>query len=168
VADPFRILVTGSRTWTDEHTIWTALEDAIEQAYNQGHREYVVVHGGATGADTIAAGFCENQAGWYSDYANQTLAEEPHPADWATCSSPRCTPEHRKVRRDRTTYCPAAGPQRDADMVDAGADLCLAFIDPCTKPGCRKIQPHGSHGASHTADLAEKAGIPTRRFPERR
>jgi hypothetical protein len=51
-------------------------------------------------------------------------------------------------------------------MVAAGADLCLAFIDPCTKQGCRKIQPHGSHGASHTADLAEKAGIPTRRFPE--
>jgi hypothetical protein len=37
-------------------------------------------------------------------------------------------------------------------MVNLGADLVLAFIR------------NGSRGASHTADLAEQAGIETRRF----
>jgi hypothetical protein len=59
---------------------------------------------------------------------------------------------------------PAAGPRRNAHMIRLGADLCLAFIGPCTSGRCRRADRHPSHGASGTAQLARAAGITVRRW----
>jgi hypothetical protein len=90
-----RLLVTGSRDWTNERAIYEALEAAVDGP------DWVIVHGAARGADTIA-----------DLWAKMTGYEvEPHPADWG---------RHGK----------AAGPIRNQEMVALGADLCLAFPVP--------------------------------------
>ncbi|QBJ94464.1 DUF2493 domain-containing protein (plasmid) [Streptomyces seoulensis] len=122
---PYRVLVTGSRTWTDVGAVQRALARAAEGV--PAGRELVVVHGDCPrGADAMA-----------DLWARQCGATiERHAADW----------------RPNGVFDRAAGPRRNARMVSLGADLCLAFIR------------DGSRGATHCADLAEKAGIPVRRY----
>jgi hypothetical protein len=92
-----RILVTGSRAWTDEPTIEATLrrEGQRLQAHPQG---CVVVHGGARGADAIA----DRVARRYG------CSVEVVPADWER-------------------YGKAAGAIRNAEMVRRGAVVCLGF-----------------------------------------
>ena len=131
---PYRVLVTGSRDWTDGPTIWRALADTLRPI--PINRETVIVHGACpTGADYQA----DEWGRGFGATIEQHRAEDHGP--W-----------------------PAAGPRRNAHMVSLGADVCLAFIGPCTSPRCRRPDPHPSHGASGCADLAEQAGIPTRRW----
>jgi hypothetical protein len=128
-----RILITGSRGWKDRAAIHLTLTEAVG-LHGPGYPVTVVSGACPMGADRL----CEEEAernGW---------TVERHPADWDA--------------RGRS-----AGFRRNKHMVDLGADLCLAFISDCTSPRCDKPQPHLSHGASHTADLAEKAGITVRR-----
>ncbi|MGC5013150.1 bifunctional DNA primase/polymerase [Streptosporangium sp. DT93] len=113
-----RILLTGSRTWTNTPTIRAAL------AEHWGDGNAVLITGACPrGADAIAETIWRQQSGHV----------ERHPANWET---------HGK----------RAGILRNADMVALGADVCLAFI--------RDASP----GATHAAALAERAGIPVRRY----
>jgi len=111
-----RVLVTESRDWTDTTTITAVLRRWAAPGI-------VLVHGGARGADRIAAAIWR---AW-------GLPVEEHRADW-----------------DR--HGRSAGYVRNAHMIAAGATVCLAFI-----------QDH-SRGATHCADTAETAGIPTHRY----
>lgn len=136
--DWYRVLVTGSRDWAHICAIADALDQVIAEV---SPRPVLVVHGACpTGADRQA----EHYVRWLK--SKECLIDvERHPAEnfglW-----PRC------------------GPIRNRHMVDLGAGVCLAFIGPCTSSRCRRPDPHPSHGASGCASLAEKAGIPTRRF----
>ncbi|MCK2219737.1 DUF2493 domain-containing protein [Actinomadura sp. ATCC 31491] len=147
----YRILITGSRTWSDESAIWDAITDAIDQAAARGEREFVVVHGHCPrGADAIADFYCEDQAGW-RDNMGQALAVERHPAAWASCG-PNCRDSHRRPGRHGTTYCRYAGHARNQAMVNLGADVCLAFIK------------NRSRGATDCARRARAAGIPVKEW----
>lgn len=110
-----RILVTGSREWTD----FAVIVEALREWKAPGA---VLVEGGARGADRLAAMIWR---AW-------GLTVEEHPADW-----------DRHGRR--------AGYRRNQQMIAAGADVCLAFI------------LDDSRGATHCANAAEAAGMPTRR-----
>ena len=90
-------------------------------------RDVTVVHGGARGADELA------------DRAARDLGflVEEHPADWA---------KHGK----------AAGFIRNQEMVNAGADICLAFL----KSGA------ANRGTKDCIGRAEAAGIPVRRIED--
>jgi|SRR5699024_8720881 len=92
-----RLLVTGSRNWTDRETI----RDELSRAWKHlgASEDTILVHGACpSGADAIAD---QVWRGW-------GLPVEAHPAQW------------RKHGR-------RAGPIRNTEMVRAGADLVLAF-----------------------------------------
>lgn len=136
--EPFRILITGSRTWQDKDFIWSVLDLVAAEL-----GDVTIVHGACPeGADAMAQGWVRHQL---VSGGGVVVRAERHPADW----------QH---------HGRAAGFRRNEEMVRLGADLCLAFLAECTKDGCPKPEPHGLHGASHCADLAERAGIETRRF----
>lgn len=147
---PFRVLVTGSRDWTDQHAVWAALADAANTV--PADRELVIVHGACpTGADNIAHR-------WAVSYG---AIVDAHLPNWDACA-PTCPtrPDHRRWRKHNdihhpgalATYCPGAGPRRNRLMVSLGADVCLAFPDP--------VGP--SYGTRGCMRLAEAAGLRVR------
>lgn len=93
-----RLLVTGSRNWTDRAVMWHALRNAWHELTGQGFEHVVLVHGAARGADSLAA----------QVWSAAGLTVETHPADW-------------------DGHGLEAGPIRNTHMVGLGAELCLAF-----------------------------------------
>ena len=116
----YRILVTGSRDWTDtatiRHTLFTVWQEA-----------------GSPAMTTLVSGGCPTGADAYAEVVGHGFgwAVERHLAQWD---------KHGK----------AAGPIRNKEMVDAGADVCVAFPNP------------GSRGTANCMKLAKAAGIPVR------
>lgn len=123
-----RVLVTGSRDWPNDDSIEGVLKGLLTELVlsNEFDTGITLVHGGCpTGADKIAHDYFAG----LSDMLPTLYMIEVHRADW-------------KAHGKR------AGFIRNKEMVDMGANLCVAFI---------KDQ---SRGASMTLDLAQKAGIP--------
>lgn len=119
-----RILITGTRSFDRIEQNIAYMQERISAAciaFGEGDEELVLVHGGARGVDTVAA-----------DAAHRLgLVLERYSAHW-------------------DVYGKAAGVIRNQEMVDAGADVCLAF--PSSEAPSR--------GTRDCIDRAKRAGIP--------
>ena len=125
-----KILITGSRDWTDREKIAKALTELTRTA-SMYKGSVVVIEGGAAGADRL----CRLEArsrGWH------TATVE---ALWGH-------------------YGKSAGHIRNDVMVSLEPHICGAFIRPCIKKDCPVPVPHDSHGVSDCIDRVKAAGIP--------
>lgn len=115
-----RVLITGSRDWTDQFLIQYALDYIDHKARTASFPvACTLVVGKCRGADQIGEEIAR-RLGWEID---------PFPANWSQHGA-------------------AAGPLRNQEMVDSGADVCVAF-------------PLGaSRGTRDCIARARAAGIP--------
>lgn len=126
-----RIIVTGSRQWTDAQAIDDAFEYVARHFPDTPVVTWTVVHGDCpTGADQM----CNTWAVVHG------ATPEPHPANWGNGRH--------------------AGFDRNQEMVDLTADFALGFAMPCDKRGCRKPKPHTSHGTHDCLERIVGAHIP--------
>lgn len=119
-----RILFTGSRYLNDPKPILRALEELMGPGTSSSG--WTFIHGAAAGADALVDRIAK------TDWAG--VAVERWPANWAE-------------------YGRGAGPIRNQQMVDMGAECCLAFPDPM------------SVGTWDCIRRAAAAGIKTRIYP---
>lgn len=115
-----RILVTGSRDWDDADTIYRAFYNYLNEDDIDQSTTVLVSGACPSGADALAE----------SLFKSWGIAVERHPAEW-------------------DVFGKKAGMIRNQEMVDLGADVCIAFIK------------NSSPGASHAALMAKLAGIQT-------
>lgn len=102
-----RVLVTGSRQMLDQARVYRELDDLFAMAMEDGDAEFIVVHGAAPGADSLAGQ-------WVFDRRHNGPVHpqvEVHAAEW-------------------NRYGKLAGGIRNAKMVGLGATVVLAFFQP--------------------------------------
>lgn len=124
-----RVIVTGSRYWRDRDLVFAVLDDLLRPFEDNCGDRLVVRHGdNYRGADAHAHQWCRRMI-----QAGRPVVEDPMPADWDLLG-------------------PAAGMIRNKKMVDAGAELVIAFPLPDGK---------GTQGCMR---YAATKGIPVRNY----
>lgn len=148
------ILLAGARELTEPGIVPGTLYDI---RVNMLDGPIVIRHGacpGKTSADQAASDWI-NELG-----ARYDITEDPMPADWDNCAANCPTdPGHRRRKKPGDvahpglleTYCPTAGPRRNAGMVAKVPRPAWMVAFP--EPG----QPN--YGTRGCMRLAEKAGI---------
>lgn len=130
-----RLIVTGSRNWTNEDFVWGQLTKAMVAA---GGRKLIVVQGeGNRGPDRFARRWAMEQMRW----GTQVDVES-----WEA---------------DRSNG-PSGSFRRNERMVRAGAWGILGFLADCDKLDCRRPRPHGSHGTTHCLRVARRYLVPAK------
>jgi hypothetical protein len=129
-----RVIVTGDRGWHDRNLARQVLNRLLLQ-YGP---ELVIVHGGGDGIDRSFAEAC----------FELRVKQEVHLAQWDDLRAPGAVIGHSGSGRPYNTN---AEPVRNAEMVAAGAEMCLVFHRFLT----------GSRGTKDCVRRALEAGIPT-------
>jgi hypothetical protein len=95
---PYRAIVCGGRKYDDYLHVQLVL-DRLKEALDDGHGKYlVIIEGGDDGADDLAHSWC----------ISHSVVCETYSANWAL-------------------YGKKAGPIRNEQMIEHGADLVIAF-----------------------------------------
>jgi len=71
----FRVLVCGGRDYDDRERLFRVLDKALEAA-TLAERTFVLIHGGAKGADALS--------GVWASMRKDRVEERVYPADWKT------------------------------------------------------------------------------------
>ena len=129
VVNRLRILITGSRSWPDGDMdkIENVISEYVKKTTRAGDTITFVYGDCPTGVDSFIPKIALKLP------MNRVVMQECYEADW-------------------DKYGKSAGPKRNQQMVDSGADICMAFF-------------HGaSRGTYNCTYKAESAGICVRRF----
>jgi hypothetical protein len=131
---PLRLLVCGSRTWTDAALLAEAVEQTVAE-HGQGRAGVVLIEGDARGADRLA-GALAHAHGWEL---------EVYPADWQrhgrAAGMRRNARMLRQGRPERVIACTddLAGSRGTADMVrrahSVGLPVLVVSHPPATQEG---------------------------------
>lgn len=135
--DTYTIIVTGPRDYKNYSEVARLLAIEFSNACDAGAKRIVVKHGAAKGADSLAMEFVNK----------------------AEHRIPGVDIKHQSFYANWDKYKNSAGPIRNKEMVDSGADVCLVFLDYCTKESCTRRDQHYSHGTTGCAKLAKEAGV---------
>jgi len=139
-----RILMTGSRSWTDKQASTDALNAGLA-LLDATPVESRLVHGAAKGADLLLA----------QTATALGMAVEAHPAQWSV-HTPACPDWDR-----RNQTCKLAGHRRNAEMIALGADVCLAFPTHGYHLAPGESRTNTSRGTWNCAEQAKNAGLAT-------
>lgn len=134
------VLGTGSRSWRHP-LLYDVLTHVVEEM-----GPFVLVHGGASGADAMMGDWAGVQpVPSYLKWRIRQVVKSVPPQAW------------RQNRR--------AGHDRNQLMVDMNPVRCLGFLSPCRKAMCPQrgmgTVMHGTHGTEDCLRRARRAGIRT-------
>lgn len=129
-----RVLVCGSRTWTDYRQVATKLKTFADANGGRGALDMTVIHGGARGADRLVERAIQYLCEEFDGDVYSNIEVRVFPADW-------------------NKYGKAAGFIRNKQMLEEGKpDIVLAFWD------------GKSRGTANMIQLAKAAGVEVKIF----
>ena len=142
-----RVMVSGPRGWLSYSTVSAMFDELEAWAYGAKVQKIQLVHGGATGLDTIVHDHAITRAhGQGRD--SVWLPPEVHRPKWQRADGSRNM---------------AAGFERNTKMAHSDIDIACVFLMICTKPDCYDgPRPHNTHGTSQAYEELKAIGVPIR------